>query len=213
MGFPGTQTKKESAYSAVGSIPGPGRSPGEENGNPLQYSCLENPHGQRSLAGYCPWGRKELNTTGRLTTTQKGCSNSPPAGIVQAHLLPAALGTVSPKSLLIWWRYRHLTVISICIFLMISDTEHLTCLAAQNSDGLAGVPSREQRTRLPATQRKSSTPWWGQRRSKPQIETDSHPFAKCKEDTYVCVCVCMCVSDSTSQWSGSASYLNHPPRR
>jgi len=31
-------------------------SPGEENGNPLQYSCLENPHGQRSLAGYNPWG-------------------------------------------------------------------------------------------------------------------------------------------------------------
>ena len=34
-----------------------------ENGNPLQYSCLENPHGQRSLAGYRPWGRKELDTT------------------------------------------------------------------------------------------------------------------------------------------------------
>ena len=30
---------------------------------PLQYSCLENPHGQRSLAGYCPWGRKESDTT------------------------------------------------------------------------------------------------------------------------------------------------------
>ena len=30
----------------VGSIPGSGRSPGEENGNPLQYSCLENPMGR-----------------------------------------------------------------------------------------------------------------------------------------------------------------------
>jgi len=29
------------------------------HGNPLQYSCLENPHGQRSLAGCSPWGRKE----------------------------------------------------------------------------------------------------------------------------------------------------------
>ena len=38
----------------VGSIPGSGRSPGEWNGNPLQYSCLENPHGQRSLAGSRP---------------------------------------------------------------------------------------------------------------------------------------------------------------
>ena len=31
--------------------------------NPLQYSCLENPQGQRSLAGYSPWGRKESDTT------------------------------------------------------------------------------------------------------------------------------------------------------
>jgi len=34
----------------LGSIPGLGRSPGGGHGNPLQYSCLENPHGQRSLA-------------------------------------------------------------------------------------------------------------------------------------------------------------------
>ena len=38
--------------------------------NPLQYSCLENPHGQRSLAGYSPWGRKESDTTERLSLTQ-----------------------------------------------------------------------------------------------------------------------------------------------
>ena len=56
---------KESAYSAgavedTGLIPGSGRSPGGENGNPLQYSCLENPHGQRSLVGYSSWDHKEL---------------------------------------------------------------------------------------------------------------------------------------------------------
>ena len=45
-----------------GLIPGAGRSPGGELDNPLQYSCLENPHGQRSLAGYSPWGRKESDT-------------------------------------------------------------------------------------------------------------------------------------------------------
>ena len=45
-----------------GSIPGPGRSPGEGRGTPLQYACLENPYGQRSLAGYSPWGRKESDT-------------------------------------------------------------------------------------------------------------------------------------------------------
>ena len=47
----------------LGSIPGFGRPPGGGHGNPLQYSCLENPHGQRSLAGYSPWGRKESNVT------------------------------------------------------------------------------------------------------------------------------------------------------
>ena len=47
----------------VGSIPGWGRSPGEGNGNPPQYSCLENPHGQRSLVGYSPEGHKESDTT------------------------------------------------------------------------------------------------------------------------------------------------------
>ena len=40
----------------VALIPGLGRSPGGGHGNPLQYSCLENPHGQRSLVGYSPWG-------------------------------------------------------------------------------------------------------------------------------------------------------------
>ena len=52
----------------TGSIPELGRSPGEGIGYPLQYSCLENPHGQRSLAGYSPWGCKELDMTERLST-------------------------------------------------------------------------------------------------------------------------------------------------
>ena len=47
----------------MGSIPGSGRSPGGEHGNSLQYSCLENPPEQRSLAGYSPWGHKEPGTT------------------------------------------------------------------------------------------------------------------------------------------------------
>ena len=45
-----------------------GRFLGGGHGNPLQYSCLENPHRQRSLAGYSTWGRKESNTTERLRT-------------------------------------------------------------------------------------------------------------------------------------------------
>ena len=47
----------------AGSDPRLGRSPGEANGNPLQYSCLENPHGQRSLVGLSPWGGKESDLT------------------------------------------------------------------------------------------------------------------------------------------------------
>ena len=45
IGFPGGSDGKASACNAgdPGSTPGLGRSPGEENGNPLQYSCLENP--------------------------------------------------------------------------------------------------------------------------------------------------------------------------
>ena len=60
---------KETTCNAgdLGSIPGLGRSPGEGNGYPLQYSCLENPHGQRSLVGYSPWGCKESDTTEQLS--------------------------------------------------------------------------------------------------------------------------------------------------
>ena len=47
----------------LGSIPGLGISSGGGHGNPLQYFCLENPHGQRSLAGYSTWGHKESDTT------------------------------------------------------------------------------------------------------------------------------------------------------
>ena len=52
----------------LGSIPGLGRSPEEGHGNPLQYSCLENPCGKRSLVGYSPWGSKESDTTEQLST-------------------------------------------------------------------------------------------------------------------------------------------------
>ena len=49
LGFPGSSASKESTCNAGGPglIPGLGRSPGEGIGYPLQYSCLENPHGQK----------------------------------------------------------------------------------------------------------------------------------------------------------------------
>ena len=63
MGFPCSSVGKESACNAgdPGSIPGLGRSPGEENGNPLQYPCLEN-----LLDSGVLWACKELGTTERL---------------------------------------------------------------------------------------------------------------------------------------------------
>ena len=56
LGFPGGSDGKEPACNAgdLDSIPGLGKSPGRGHGNPLQYSCLQNPLGQRSLAGYSP---------------------------------------------------------------------------------------------------------------------------------------------------------------
>ena len=70
MDFPGSSAGKESACNAgdLGVIPGLVTAAGGGHGNPLQYSCLENPHGQRSLVGYSPWGRKESDTTERLST-------------------------------------------------------------------------------------------------------------------------------------------------
>ena len=73
-GFPGGSDGEVPAYNAgdLGSIPGSGRSPGEGNCNPLQYSCLEKSHGRRSLVGYRPWGHKELDTSEQLhSLTQK----------------------------------------------------------------------------------------------------------------------------------------------
>ena len=64
---------KKLKYGKLCLSPGLGRSPGRGHGNPLQYSCLENPHGQRSLAGYSPCGCEELDTTKRLSIAHKLC--------------------------------------------------------------------------------------------------------------------------------------------
>ena len=54
----------------VGSIPGLRRSPGGGNGNPVQCSCLEKSHGQRSLVGYSPQGHRESAVTEHTHTKQ-----------------------------------------------------------------------------------------------------------------------------------------------
>ena len=73
LGFLAEADGKESACSVgdLASIPKMGRYPGGWNDKPLQYSCLENSHGQRSLVVYSPWGLKELEVAERLNTAQK----------------------------------------------------------------------------------------------------------------------------------------------
>ena len=78
----GGSNGKECAYNVgdLGSVSGLGRSLGGGQGNPLHYSCLENPHGQRNLAGHSPWSCQELDTTEQLSTAQHSPGSIPESG-------------------------------------------------------------------------------------------------------------------------------------
>ena len=69
MHFPVGSDGKESACNVgePGSTPGSGRSPGEGNGNPLQYSCLDNSIDRGAWGCNSPWGCKEPDTAEWLT--------------------------------------------------------------------------------------------------------------------------------------------------
>ena len=72
LSFTGASAGKESTCNAgeLSPVPGLGRSPGGGHSNPNQYSCLENPHGERSLAGYSPWDPEELDMSEQISTQQ-----------------------------------------------------------------------------------------------------------------------------------------------
>ena len=72
LGLSGGSDGKESTCNAgdPGWITGLKRSRGGKHGNPLQYSCLENPPRQRCLVDYSPWGPKESDTTEQVSTAQ-----------------------------------------------------------------------------------------------------------------------------------------------
>ena len=72
-------------------IPGLGRSPGRGHGNPLQYSYLENPLGQRSLAGYSPWGHTEPDTTEATWHAHTHSSSIPSVFKESPHCSPQRL--------------------------------------------------------------------------------------------------------------------------
>ena len=84
QGFHGGSDGKESTCNTgnLGLIPALGRSPGGGHGNPPQYSCLKNPHEQRSLVGYSPWSRKESDMTEQLSTAHVKCNTQRMLSIV-----------------------------------------------------------------------------------------------------------------------------------
>ena len=83
VGFPGSASGKEPTCQCrrhkrdMGLILGLGRYPGGGYGKPPQYSCLENSHGQRSLAGYSHRGCKESDVTEQLSIAQPWVFRSP----------------------------------------------------------------------------------------------------------------------------------------
>ena len=95
LGFPGGAVIKNPPANArdprnQGLIPGLGRSPGTENGNPLQYFLPENFHGQRSLAGYSPWGCMDFTVHG-VAKSQTQWSNR----AQQTHSIYVLPGTIA----------------------------------------------------------------------------------------------------------------------
>ena len=64
--FNGSVSKRDTGD--MGLFPKSGRSPGGENGNPFQYSCLKNPKNREALASYTPWSCKEQDTAEQLST-------------------------------------------------------------------------------------------------------------------------------------------------
>ena len=111
-----------------GSILGSGRSPGGGHGNPLQYSCLENPMDREAWRGYSPWGRKESDPTeatkhaqslslfmfivhpaqGLLHLTRKQKAVGPGVKITPQTYLPKVIQCTKPFTYIISFRINFL---------------------------------------------------------------------------------------------------------
>ena len=123
MSFPGGSDGKESTCNVgdLGSISGLGRSPGGGHGNPLQYSCLENPHGQRSLEGYSSAAAAAAKSLQSCLTLCDPIDGSPPdsspwdlpvknTGVGCHFLLHEIFPTQGSNSLLLHWQAASLPV-------------------------------------------------------------------------------------------------------
>ena len=80
------QAVKKKSTCNVGDL---GSIPGGEHGNPLQDSCLENPHGQKSLAGYSPWDRRvghDLSGLAQYTCSKKLEKRWPVTGLIGSEV-------------------------------------------------------------------------------------------------------------------------------
>ena len=114
LGFLGGSDGKESTWKAedLGSIPGLGRSPRGKHGNPLQNSCLVNPHGQRNLADCSSWGHNELDMTEWLSTAQPSFWSS---SQIHIWLLDHQFSSVAESCPTLWNAMSHTTPGSLSI--------------------------------------------------------------------------------------------------
>ena len=96
----------------TGSVPGPGRSPGEGNGTLLQYPCPEKSHGQRSLEGYGPCGHKRvghhLATTQRQTPQHDSLCNSQGVSFLESSVQTGLLWNY-------WVPFKLLCCVCVCV--------------------------------------------------------------------------------------------------
>ena len=101
LGFPGSSAGKASAYNVgdLGSIPGREDSPGEENGNPLQYSCLENPMDQEAWWATVHGVAKSWTRLSDFISLYKLCVHAQLLSCVQLFEMPWTVACQAPLSL------------------------------------------------------------------------------------------------------------------
>ena len=130
-GFPGGSDGKASVYNAgdLGLILGLGRSPGEGNGNPLQYYCLENPMDSGAWQATCsPWGCKESDTISDFASSLPCLGLSCPDGFCGISFTA------------VWHQASSST--SLCLNFFTCEMGTIAGLAAQ--EPLKALPSRSQ---------------------------------------------------------------------